>query len=558
MSSNGALLTREQSDYLTEALIFKTFEWEARLLKDMPITKLVLPGQGGKNVTPGAKIAQDRKRRRQEAQAAQASTGGPYPEPKVKPERAKKYGLVWNGDTARWVAPKRLTDYSQGKKKQLWDTMPLYVQDLKDKINAKSKRVRRREKNIESSPTHVSLKADSDVSLKSREAIQDYIDERYLEINEKLWEGINTVEANHIRAAMKVSELDMVLYRNIDISKDELKNDYGQVGWHAGDIVTFKAFSSTSRDPLVAAMYDNRENSTFVQIKVPAGTPMITLSAKDSKYGHELETILIDGLALHVDNEPRLFNVDGRQVSVVDATVIPSDMFESDPDPDVEVDPEVDQVTADEARWGKSVFDVPENEDGSVTLAGEGERWISSEYQNAYHNSPDYFDGDLDYAASRYYNYEYHLNEDLREGWPLSPIDQETYMALKERMKEAEEDHVVYRAWRRNPDVAHMEVGDEYVSPQFTSSTYDPHYAFMWAGYNTSEEVKYDNNPLWEIRIPKGSKLLMPHDLEGEVTIDAGTKFRCVGVKRKQFRSNNSRYGELQMRNVYVVEVVNE
>ena len=154
-----------------------------------------------------------------------------------------------------------------------------------------------------------------------------------------------------------------------------------------------------------------------------------------------------------------------------------------------------------------------------------------------YRNSPDIQDVSGNEGSYRYYNFEYkELNEALRNNWEIDYDLQEIYEGMKGMMIPLQNDYVVYRGWRNNPDNVRMEVGEIFASAQFTSTTLDSHYAVEWMGYNSSTGEAIRGNPLWQIKVPKGTYGIIPqgvsNDYEVELTIDSSTRFRCVGVQK--------------------------
>ena len=160
-------------------------------------------------------------------------------------------------------------------------------------------------------------------------------------------------------------------------------------------------------------------------------------------------------------------------------------------------------------------------------------------------------------GVSRYYNYEYKiLNAALRKGGAMSPVDKRTFDGMKKAMEPVSKDYLVFRGWRNNPKFARMEIGKVVTSPQFTSTTVDPHYAVQWSSHNSSTGEVYRTNPIWQIRVPKGAKGLMAHDFEIELTLDTSTKFRCVGIRKGTVVSNGRLGIEYYAQDIYDMEVV--
>ena len=222
---------------------------------------------------------------------------------------------------------------------------------------------------------------------------------------------------------------------------------------------------------------------------------------------------------------------------------------------------------ADEFGGMQSLAQLPE-ENGRRVLPGEGGEWAE---RGVYEASPDFYYNqsdrkrvnymgrevlELPQLTQLYYNYGYSIvNEPLREGQPLFGRAEEMYLSMKEDMREVGQDYMTYRSWRRDPAYARPEVGEVLASDQFLSTTLDPHYAVTWAAYDKLEGVAYEGNPLWQIRVPKGAKAILAHELEAELTLDAGIMLRCVGVYRGEVVSNGE-YGALTMRDVYDMEVI--
>ena len=215
----------------------------------------------------------------------------------------------------------------------------------------------------------------------------------------------------------------------------------------------------------------------------------------------------------------------------------------------------VDTRSPDTFGGTSSVLSYPE-ERGVIDLPGDRYR-SRNEHQKAWRQLPDVESyHSLPGEVHRYYEYEYKdLNAALREGDELTPDDQRTYAGMKQSMKPVSQDYLVYRGWRNNPDFARVEVGEVIASPQFTSTTTDPHYAVQWASYNSTTGEVNQENPMWQIRVPKGAKGLMAHDYEIELTLDTYTQFRCVGVRQEMVRSRGGE-GEFYMRGIYDMEVV--
>ena len=180
-----------------------------------------------------------------------------------------------------------------------------------------------------------------------------------------------------------------------------------------------------------------------------------------------------------------------------------------------------------------------------------------------YRNSPDIQDVGHSRGATRYYNFEYKdLNQALRDGGELSYGDQEIYEGMKETMKPTQQQYEVWRGWRNNPDYAHWNIGDEKVSPQFTSTTLDSHYAVEWMGFNSSTGDVIKGNPLWKITVPEGTSAIMPrgvsNDYEVELTLDSNVKFRCVDIEHGEFKIGGDGEQELYGNSIYHMEVVPE
>ena len=436
-------------------------------------------------------------------------------------------------------------------------------------------------------------------SLGSRESsLARYTRDLYKPVNRALRDG--TLEkdgdlqfvqiAQDMAAEMKPLQDAKPVYRGVQLaSPTEWRNEQGNPV-QAGDVITLKAFTSCSRSAQVA--YEWSGSGVLLEIHPAKDARGMVLNNEDVGYA-EFETLLDYGQQVYVE---AMYDVpDYEQETLTKVAVLrmlsPEGLAKARmmlaQGPPYEEPPkkppgkEGKEWNPQTARWrnpssieveapserSDSQSDVTSDFGGQPTAAswdrskagmllipGEGQAWAGD--KAAYRDSPDFYGVHLPSQVSRYYDYEYAaLNQALRDGEEMEPEDQETYDEMRELMQPMQEDHLVFRSWRRNPEFAHVAEGEEVLSPQFMSTTTDPHYAVKWAGYNTRTKEKYTDNPLWQIRVPKGACGLMAHPLEGEVTLDVGVHLRCVGIIRGQVVSNGP-HGSLQARDVYDMEVV--
>ena len=260
-------------------------------------------------------------------------SGPPYPEPTVKPFLAQKYSLIWNPMTARWIADSKT--HAQLNQNHIEGVLDEYMEDLTEvetNFAFQEEYADNLELEIYNDHTYLSLRGELDAKTRS---VYQYVRSEYDVINQDLSEGNITEDAMNIAALMRNSEEDIILYRSITANYSRLKNNDGLSGWHQGEIVTNKGFTSTSRSALYAwdfASFETedeeysqqlREDRVFLQIRVPAGTSMITLANSDT-LEPEFETILNYGMSFYIEEVIKPGDYEGVEQYIIKMTALPA------------------------------------------------------------------------------------------------------------------------------------------------------------------------------------------------------------------------------------------
>ena len=150
---------------------------------------------------------------------------------------------------------------------------------------------------------------DSFQSVKENSILRWYKDGEFQEVGEKLRQGVNINESESslmkemFDLASPISAKQKV-FRGIKGGLDSIPVG----GFNEGEIIDFPSFTSTSRDPIMAAGFMGVHKSsinveaTFIEIDVPEGSPAITLSNNDDQDYRESETVLPAGQQYRVES----------------------------------------------------------------------------------------------------------------------------------------------------------------------------------------------------------------------------------------------------------------
>ena len=422
-------------------------------------------------------------------------------------------------------------------------------------------------------------------------AIQAYVGFSYVNASMLTKKKLSNQEKKLVQGISEVSKSlgkQQVLYRGM-VGRDFLHNE-GQ--WQPGNTISLDAFTSTSRSPSTAMNFTSVDG-ILLEISAEADAEGVTLSNNDAPSNRQQdETILTFGQNMTILEEKDIWvqgELDiekytifkcrvGSAGSSIKKQYLMQELQKAPPGPkpkrfgpDVIWDDQrrtwvlppnkVKEVKSSKSsvRFGDepSITAVEPDRTGKIVLPGDRDEanHVYRRKWNMYLDTQDYWA--MGRHIARYYEYEYkELNASLREGTELTQADQETFYAMKKAMSPLQQDYLVFRGWRNDPSFARPEVGQVLTSIQFTSTTVNPHYGVQWASYNSSTGEVNPDNPLWQIRVPKGSMGLMAHDYETELTLDTGTQFKCVGVRQGLVESQGGS-GFYYMRDIYDMEVVN-
>ena len=128
--------------------------------------------------------------------------------------------------------------------------------------------------------------------------------------------------------------------------------------------------------------------------------------------------------------------------------------------------------------------------------------------------------GVLDYRSEGHIG----LNRKMRNRLPLYDREKEMVGALESRMRPTTSEYAVYRGERKlEPRHDALQVGKEYRFNQYTSTSTHPKVA-------ASSNFFTDGGPLWQIKVPNGTRALVYNDNELEVLLGPNTKVRIIEI----------------------------